>query len=206
MLRTRRRRKSRSKSRRRRNPSMSRRRRSSPRRRHNPRMSRRRRTTRRRRNPSYSRVRAHRRRRRNPSFASIRRRVDTKLISTALLTAGGLIVGTKSASVISNLPVVGRAGRFLGAVNLLLGAVLAGFVKNPHARAALVGFAAGGAYNLVAKNVSALGISEMSGDELLGVEVGGDEPLVALRGVEVGEEPYVVMAGEGQGSFSNGMF
>lgn len=203
--------KRRSKSRRR-NPSARargrRRSRSTSRRRKNPVFRARRRSTSRRRrtNPVFKsrrRSRSTSRRRRNPSFAgSLRSGFDPKFLTNALLTSGGLVLGTKSASFISALPVVGSAGRFLGAVNLVLGGVLAGLTRNPHLKSLAVGFAAGGAYNLIASNVSALGLTALQGDQFLGLEVNGEQPLVAMGGVEVnGEDNYVLMGGDGAPSW-----
>jgi hypothetical protein len=157
----------------------------------------------RRRNPV--RRRSSSRRRRNPSFGSaLKAGFNKQFILNALLTSGGLILGTKTASFVAMIPGVDRLGRFAGLLNLVLGGVFAGLVKNPHAKSLFVGFAAGGAYNLVASNVSALGLSQISGDDLLGVEVGDEGSLVRL-GVEVGDErPVVLMQGEGGGSWEGG--
>lgn len=137
------------------------------------------------------------RRRRNPSFVgTLRSGFDRTFIMNALLTSGGLILGTKTASFVQMIPFMDKVGRFSGLVNIILGGVFAGLIKNPHAKSLFVGFAAGGAYNLIATNVSALQLEAISGDELLGLEMNGQAPLVQMNGIEVsGQQALVPVMG-----------
>jgi hypothetical protein len=189
--------KSRSRSRRR-NPSMGRSRRRTASR------SRRSSGSKRRRNPAFTLVRSHARRvksrrRRNPSFVgTLKSGLNVDFVSNALLTAGGLILGTKTATLMNRLPFMSDFGRFSGAVNLLGGGILAAHFKHPKLKSLFLGIAAGGAYNLVASNLPQLGISNMSGDDLLGVDVGG-ESLAYMHGVDVGGESPVVVLGDNDG-------
>lgn len=152
---------------------------------------------------SHRRHRGRGRRRRNPSFgATLKSGMNPAFLINAALVSGGLIAGSKTASIMKTLPFVDRLGNFTGLLNVVLGAFGAAYFRSPKLKSVCVGIAAGGLYNTVASNLPQLGVSAMSGEDLLGIDVRGEQRLVPMGGVDVmGEDPVVMMAGEGDSNW-----
>ncbi len=129
-------------------------------------------------------------------MGTLRGGLNKEFIFSALLTSGGLIAGVKSASLMARIPFMDRVGRFSGLINVILGGILAAKIRNPKLKALFVGYAAGGAYNLIAMNIPQLSLTAIQGDELLGVDVNGaglvpmNGGLVPMNGVQVGGENW----------------
>lgn len=166
-------RKSRKSRSRRSNPRRSRRRakRRAPRaRRSNPRRRRRSNPRRRRRSNPVFRRRSVKRRRRNPGL-SLKSAFNKAFILNALLTVGGFVAGIKGTKYLLMIPGLAGVNRFIGIVHLLLGGIVAAKAKNGKAKAIGAGMAAAGVFDLVAKNVTALGLPTLLG---MDDEVSGD--------------------------------
>lgn len=205
---TNRRRRKRSRARaRRRNPVFfnPRRRRSHKRRRHSAR----------RRNPILFNKRRHRaRRRRNPSMAaSVRGMLNKQFIINSILAAAGFGAGMKASSLVGRIPGVGALGKFKGIVHILLGSLAVMYAKRPALRSLAGGFAAAGAYDLLAQNVPMLKLpslttASVAGDE--GIVVGDwDEGQNALgvdfRGVDFqhGDDGGAALVGASGSSYNS---
>jgi hypothetical protein len=132
---------------------------------------RRRRSRSRRRNPVFfNRSRKHRmRRRRNPAFR-IQTLLNRQFIMNSLLAAGGFAIGIKTSSMIAQIPGVGMLGRFSGVAQILLGSLVAAYAKQAQIRALAGGFAAAGAYDLLAKNIPQLALPSVAGVDIMGDE------------------------------------
>ena len=139
---------------------------------------RRRRARARRRNPVlFNRSRRHRmRRRRNPAF-NVRAILNRQFIMNAILAGGGFAIGIKASSMVAKIPGVGALGRFKGVVHILLGSVVAVYAKQAQVRALAGGFAAAGAYDLLAQNIPQLALPSAMGVDIMGdegIDAGGD--------------------------------
>lgn len=178
-------------------------------RRHNPGRSHKRRHHRahaRRRNPARSHRRSHTRRRRNPSMGSV---VNKGFLVNAVLGALGFVGGLKASSMIAGLPFMSTFGRFSGAINLLVGMFVYTKAKNANVKAVAVGLGASGAYDLLAKNVTALSLPSLQGVDVMGqhgIDVlpqsGEDEDMsgVDVMGVDVmGAQPNVMLGEDSDG-------
>lgn len=142
----------------------------------NPR--RRRRARARRRNPVlFNRSRRHRmRRRRNPAF-NVRAILNRQFIMNTILAGGGFAIGIKASSMVAQIPGVGALGKFKGVVHILIGSIVAVYAKQAQIRALAGGFAAAGAYDLLAQNIPQLALPSAMGVDIMGeegIDAGGD--------------------------------
>lgn len=127
-----------------------------------------------RRNPFPKRTNAKRRhrsrRRSNPSL-SLKSVANKAFIVNALLTAGGFVAGVKGTKYLLMIPGLASMNRFVGVLHVLIGGLVAAKAKNPKAKSVGLGLAAAGAFDLIAKNVTALGLPTLLG---MDSEVAGD--------------------------------
>lgn len=119
---------------------------------------------RRRSNPS------RRRRRSNPGL-SLKSAMNKNFLISTLATAAGFVVGIKGTKYLLMIPGLAGKNRFIGVLHLVLGGLVAVKAKNPKAKAVGAGLAAAGAFDLIAKNVTALRLPTLLG---MDSDVAGD--------------------------------
>jgi len=136
--------------------------------------------------------RSHKRRhyRRNP--VSLKKILSPSVAISALALAGGFIAGNKiGGMVFAKLPASMR--RFAGLLSLIGGGFLASKAKNQHAKSAIAGLTASGAYDLLAMNVPQLKIAALSGET---IDVSGNVQLVGDSQSVYAGDSQSVYAGE----------
>jgi len=140
--------------------------------------ARRRRRSRAKRNPVFfNKRRRHRmKRRRNPAL-SVKSILNRQFIMASLLAAGGFAIGIKTSAMIAKLPGVSMLGRFSGVAQVIVGSIVAMYARQAQLKALAGGFAAAGAYDLLAKNIPQLALPSLQGVDLMGdegIDVVGD--------------------------------
>jgi len=116
----------------------------------------------RRRNPVYRRRINRRRRRRNPNImASVRRAFSRQWLMQSLTVGGGVVAGFMGMPLVYRL--VPESNRttlrpYLGIVHVLIGALMAGMLRNARMKQMGVVIAGTGVYDLLAQNISQLGL------------------------------------------------
>jgi hypothetical protein len=154
------------------------------------------------------------RRRRNPSaMATVKGMINKQFIIGSLLAAAGFGAGMKASSMIAKIPGVGSLGKFKGVVHILLGSLMAMYAKKPELKALAGGFAAAGAYDLLAQNAPMLKLptlqtASVAGDEGIVVDGDWDEGTNALgvdfRGIDVqGDDGGAALVGASGSSYNS---
>lgn len=115
-----------------------------------------------------SRKRSHRRS--NPGL-SLKSAMNKNFLMSTIAGAAGFVVGIKGTKYLLMIPGLAGMNRFIGVLHLVLGGIVAAKAKNPKVKALGAGLATAGAFDLIAKNVSALGLPTLLG---MDAEVAGD--------------------------------
>jgi hypothetical protein len=113
--------------------------------------------------------RIHRRRRRNPAFA-LKSLMSKRWLITIGTVSGGVVLGLAGKTLVTNLmpaTTTMKYGTWYGAADILIGALMVAFVKNKAIKEMGVIVAGMGLYDLLASNVSALGLPPLPAVDLV---------------------------------------
>jgi hypothetical protein len=109
-------------------------------------------------------------RRSNPGLG-LKSALNKNFIMSTLAGAAGFVVGIKGTKYLLMIPGLASMNRFVGAIHLVLGGIIAAKAKDARIKSLGAGIATAGAFDLVAKNIAALGLPTLLG---MDNEVAGD--------------------------------